>query len=88
MLKRTLSLLLCVVMVLSVFTIAMGINNSTKAATTSQLNIDARANYLYNITWTCQKTVAGWNGNYYFYQGSTYRLPYGQPINSGYYILL
>ena len=86
MLKRTLSLLLCIVMVLSVFTIAMGINNSTKAATTSQLNIDARANYLYNITWTCQKTVAGWNGNYYFYQGSTYRLPYGQPINSGYYI--
>lgn len=86
MLKRATSILLAVVMLLSVFSCLSFVKTPVKAATTSQLNIDARANYLYNITWTCQKTVAGWCGQYYFYQGSTYRLPYGQPINSGYYI--
>ena len=56
------------------------------AVTISQANIVARANYLYGLTWTCQETVSGWRGNYTFSQGCTYRLPYGQPINSGAYI--
>lgn len=34
----------------------------------------------------CQSNVSGWNYNYTFYAGNTYRIPYGQPINSGYYI--
>ena len=61
-------------------------NNPVKAATTSQNNIVARADYFYNLTWTAQSTVYGWNYNYTFYAGSTYRVPYGQPINSGAYV--
>ena len=57
-----------------------------KAATTSQNNIVARADYLYDTTWVCQKTVSGWRGNYTFYAGSTYHLPYGQPVYAGAYI--
>ena len=56
------------------------------AATTSQNNIVARANYLYGLTWTCQEDVSGWRGIYTFSKGKTYRLPYGQPINTGAYI--
>lgn len=56
------------------------------AATVSQNNIVARANYLYDSTWVCQKTVAGWRGQYYFYAGNTYRMPYGQPVHAGRYI--
>ena len=39
---------------------------------------------MYNTTWVCKKTVAGWGGT--FYQGSTYRIPYGQPVNTGKYV--
>lgn len=56
------------------------------AATESQNNIVARADYLYNITWVCTKTVAGWRGNYTFVAGETYRIPYGQPAHAGKYI--
>lgn len=57
-----------------------------RAATTNQNNIVARANYLYNATWVCQKTVSGWRGNYTFTKGNTYHLPYGQPVYAGAYI--
>ena len=56
------------------------------AATTSQNNIVARADYMYGLTWTCQQTVSGWRGNYTFTKGNTYHVPYGQPIDSGKYI--
>ncbi len=59
---------------------------SANAATVSQNNIKARANYLYDSTWVCQKTVAGWRGQYYYYAGNTYRMPYGQPVHAGRYI--
>ena len=74
-------------MVLEIIT-AVGFSNpvTVQAATTSQNNIVARADYLYDITWVAQSTVYGWKYNYTFYQGNTYRIPYGQPINSGYYI--
>lgn len=49
-------------------------------------NIAARADYLYNITWTAQTTVKGWANESTFYQGSTYHIPYGQPVSSGKYI--
>lgn len=49
-------------------------------------NIAARADYLYNIKWTAQKTVKGWKDKYTFYAGNSYRIPYGQPVSSGKYI--
>ena len=81
--KRLFSLFLCIVLVV---TVLPTIGSPVHAATTSQNNIVARADYLYGITWKCQKTVYGWRKNYVFNSGSTYRIPYGQPINSGYYI--
>ena len=56
------------------------------AATASQNNIVARADYMYNITWTAKSTVYGWKYNYTFSAGSTYRIPYGQPVSTGAYI--
>lgn len=47
-------------------------------------NITARADYLYNLTWTAQASISGWDG--YFYYGNTYHLPYGQPYNNSGYI--
>ena len=59
---------------------------SVNSATTSQQNIVGWADYYYDITWTAQKTVSGWKGNYTYYQGNSYRLPYGQPVTQGKYI--
>ena len=47
-------------------------------------NIVARAYYMYNSTWVCQKQVSGWNCT--FQKGNTYRIPYGQPATAGKYI--
>lgn len=44
----------------------------------------ARADWCYNITWVAQETVEGWGST--FNKGSTYHIPYGQPIMSGKYI--
>ena len=82
--KRILSFLLCLTLVLGMLPVISP--TPVQATTANQYNIVARADYLYNITWLCQKTVYGWCGNYTFYSGSTYRLPYGQPINAGAYI--
>jgi hypothetical protein len=41
---------------------------------------------MYGITWTAKSTVYGWRYNYVFNAGSTYRIPYGQPVSTGYYI--
>lgn len=64
----------------------LGVYIPAEASTNYQHNIVARANYLYNSTWVCKKTVAGWRGQYYFYAGNTYRIPYGQPVHSGRYV--
>ena len=81
--KRVLCLVLALVLLLGLLP-ALG--SPVKAATESQNNIVARADYFYGITWVAKSTVYGWNYNYTFSAGSTYRIPYGQPINSGYYI--
>ncbi len=81
---RVVSILLMVALVLSFLPAA--VKTEVHAATRNQKNIVDRANYLYNTTWVCQKTVAGWRDQYYFTKGETYRIPYGQPIYSGYYI--
>ena len=82
--RRIISFILCLVMVFSMMPALF--SNPVKAATTSQNNIVARADYFYNLTWTAQSTVYGWKYNYTFYAGNTYRVPYGQPINSGAYV--
>jgi len=89
--RKIVSFLLSLTMLLSCFTClsAVTVSSATVSvsqtgATQNQLNIVARANYMYNTTWVCQKTVAGWGGT--FYQGNTYRIPYGQPINTGKYV--
>ncbi len=83
--KRFLSILLSVLMFMSIVPMSdMGIE--AKAVTTSQQNIVAWADYYYGITWTAQKTVSGWKGNYTYSKGNTYRLPYGQPVTKGKYI--
>ena len=82
--RRILSFVLCVLMLASMLPL-LG-THEVHAATASQNNIVARADYFYGLTWTCKQNVSGWNYNYTFYSGSSYRAPYGQPINSGYYI--
>lgn len=75
--KRIVSVLLCISMLLSIIALApVSWFTEVTAATTSQNNIVTRADYLYNTTWVCQKTVLGWRGSYTFYAGNTYRLPY------------
>ena len=83
-LKKILSFALVLIFVVSTFAFVMP--TSTSAVTQNQQNIVDRANYLWNSTWVCKKTVKGWNSAYTFSAGSTYRLPYGQPIYSGKYI--
>lgn len=83
-LKKVLSFALVLIFALSTFVIVMP--TSTSAVTQNQQNIVDRANYLWNSTWVCKKTVKGWNSAYTFSAGNTYRLPYGQPIYSGKYI--
>lgn len=81
--KRLISAVICLALLLGMMP---ALTPTVKAATANQNNIVARADYLYNITWLCQKTVSGWCGNYTFYSGTAYHLPYGQPIYSGAYI--
>ena len=89
--KRIVSLLLSFVMLLSCISCLSAVTFSASEvdvasvqSSQNQLNIVDRANYMYNTTWVCKKTVAGWGGT--FYQGSTYRIPYGQPVNTGKYV--
>ena len=85
--KRILCLLLCAAILLSLLPgLGASLVVEAKAATTSQNNIVARADYMYNSTWVCKKTVNGWRNQYTFYAGNTYRMPYGQPVYAGRYI--
>ena len=85
--KKILSILLVLAMVLSFIP---GFEVETKAAvptfTQDQYDIAGWADYYYNMTWECQKTVYGWREQYTFYEGETYRIPYAQAVNSGEYI--
>ncbi len=82
LLTRVFCLLLVAVMLLPVF--ANGdFTVKVHAATQNQLNMVARADYLYNITWVCKKTVSGWKSKYTFYEGSTYRIPYAWAVTAG-----
>ena len=80
---RGLSFLLALSMILGVIP---ALDIDTHAVTLNQQNIADRADFFFNTTWVCQKTVNGWRDQYTFSQGETYRLPYGQPVNSGKFI--
>ena len=85
--RKILSIMLCLVLSVNVFMFAApGTKKTVQAATTNQKNIAARADYMYNSTWVCKKTISGWRGNYTFYAGETYRLPYAWPVTTGAYI--
>ena len=80
---KTFSTLIVLALVLSIIP-AQSIR--AKAVTTNQQNIVDRANYFFATTWVCQKTVYGWRDQFTYYEGETYHLPYGQPVNSGKFI--
>lgn len=84
--KRITSIILCVIMFLSVFIPLVGTREEVQAATVNQRNIVARADYMYNTTWLCKKTISGWNYKYTFYEGNRYHLPYAWPVHAGAYI--
>lgn len=81
--KRLISTMLMLALVLSLIPV---IRTEAKTWNTNQQNIADRANYFFDTTWVCQKTVNGWRDQYTFYEGETYHLPYGQPVNSGEFI--
>ena len=81
--KRIVSILLCLMLILSLIPVWSA---SVSAATQSQLNIVDRANYLYDATWVCKRNVNGWCDSYTFVAGNTYHIPYGQPVTAGAYV--
>ena len=84
MLKKTITMLLLIAMVASLLPAISPVK--AHAVTRNQQNIVDRANYFYNTTWVCQKTIMAWRDETTFEKGQTYRLPYGQPVNSGAFI--
>ena len=90
--KRFISILLCLTLLMSSFACLSGITvNAATApaevgATQNQQNIVDRANYMFNSTWVCKKTVNGWNNKYTFYAGNTYHIPYAWPVSAGAYV--
>ena len=56
------------------------VSNFTLTADAANVeNIVARADYLYGIKWTPQKSILTFEGNT-FSAGKSYRLPYGMPV--------
>ena len=80
--KRIISVIICLTLLMGVTVGVAGV--PVQAATQNQINMVARADYMYGLTWVCQQYTEGWRGN--FYKGNTYHVPYGQPIYSGQYI--
>lgn len=84
--SQKLAMLLCLAMVITMIPVT-----ASAATKLTAQQIVERANYLYNFTWTAQKTITGHtNSNkkvsYTFYKGNTYHLPYGMPVNNGVWI--
>lgn len=88
--QRLSSIVLVLMLLFSVFDIPLiasaNVFENNSSASSGVNNITARADYLYNLTWTAQKNVNGWKNRNTFYQGETYHIPYGQPVKSGKYI--
>ena len=60
--NRLVSLLLALILVAGMIP---AMSTPVQAATANQLNMVARADYMYNTTWVCQQTVEGWRGTFY-----------------------
>lgn len=85
--KRLISIVLSLILIVNMVAfLGDGLAINANAVTTNQQNIVARADYMYNSTWVCQKTISGWNYRYTFYAGQTYHLPYAWPVHAGAYI--
>lgn len=57
-----------------------------KTLSAGQTNVVMRARQQAEIKWTPLSTVKGWRGEYTFTAGTAYYgIPYGQPVNQGYY---
>ncbi len=87
MMNRAISLILAILLCLPLLSFSGGLTKPVQALTQNQQNIVNRADYLYSLTWVCQKNVScrAYNSFYTFYKGNTYHLPYGQGSTS-YYI--
>ncbi|MDE6540099.1 MAG: InlB B-repeat-containing protein [Ruminococcus sp.] len=85
--KRLFTLITAIIMMFSLCIILpVEVSVPFEASASGVDNIAARADYLYNTTWTAQTTVKGWRDKYTFSKGSTYHIPYGQPATEGKYI--
>ena len=85
--KRLFTLITAIIMMFSLCIILpVEVSVPFEASASRVDNIAARADYLYNTTWTAQTTVKGWRDKYTFSKGSTYHIPYGQPATEGKYI--
>lgn len=81
--RRVSSFFLLTALLLSLLPISALKTYSATALTQNQINIVGRADYMYNATWVCQKTISGWKGQYTYYKGNTYRIPYAWPVTAG-----
>lgn len=85
--KRILSFFICLTLISCVFScLPAASTTEVSAATTSQTNMVKRADALYACRWTSMKSISSWKSNSTFTKGSTYRVPYGQPVTSGKYV--
>lgn len=92
--KRAISFLMSMVMCLVMFNyipqLASQVNIITADAAGIN-NITARADYLYNLTWTSQANMNGYINSSgtvtkTYTKGQSYRIPYGQPVGSNGFI--
>ena len=83
---KCLSLVLAVLLCLSLIPSNGGMVQKAQALSQNQQNIVNRADYLYSLVWTAQKTVTAhaYNSYYTFYAGQQYHLPYGQGPTANY----
>ncbi len=90
--KKALSFILCALMLVSFSLSSLAFESEEVSVerpklTQNQINIAARGDYMYGLTWVCQKTITAhaYSSYYTYYAGNTYRMPYGQGSTS-YYI--
>ena len=83
------SKIISLILVLSILLSLVPVFHVEAQARTWSVNLQKiadRADFFFNATWVCQKTVYGWRDQFTYYEGETYHLPYGQPVNSGKFI--
>ncbi len=79
--KKVLSLITTLVVIFSFVGIMPKLEMKVEAKFTAN-EIVARADELYNLTWTPLKTIYGYGQNYTFEAGKTYHIPYGMPVKT------